>query len=159
MKKAIKIFNNVEEKFLAYTFIIMIVIVFTQVIFRLSGHANSWSEELARYIYIWESWVGLSYCQRYHEHIRIVAVLEALPPLGKKILEFIVILLSGTVAAVLAYLGIRMVYYLYELGTFSAYLSIPNWIIYAALPVGCVGYIIRLLIDAYILITGRDVTA
>lgn len=158
MKKFIWLFNKVEEKFLAYTFVVMIVIVFMQVVLRLLGHSNSWSEEMARYIYIWECWVGLSFCQRYQGHIRITALIGMFPPAGQKVAELLVILFSGAVAIFLAYLGFQMVDYLIGLGTKSPYVRIPYWIIYAALPVGCIGYVFRLCTDAYTLITGKDVT-
>lgn len=157
MKKTLKLFNKFEEKFLAYTFTVMIVIVFAQVVLRMIGHSNSWSEELARYIYIWECWVGLSYCQRYHGHIRITALLDVFPPAVKKVLEFTVILISGAVAAFLAYLGFQMVDYLFDLGTRSPYIRIPYWIIYTALPAGCIAYVLRLFVDTYELLTGKDV--
>lgn len=159
MKKIIWTFNKVEEKFLAYTFIVMIVIVFTQVVLRSFGHANSWSEELARYIYIWECWVGLSFCQRYHGHIRITALSGLFSDAIQKALECVVIFLCGAVSLFLAYLGLQMVIYLLELNTNSPYMMIPYWIIYAAMPVGCVGYVFRLSLDAYTLITGKDVSA
>jgi len=156
MKKVIQLYNQIEEKFLVYTFLFMIIIVFTQVVLRLVGHANSWSEELARYIYIWECWAGVSFCQRHHEHIRITLVLDRLPGALKKINEIIVILLCIAVAAIMAYLGFEMVHYLIRIGTGSPYMGIPNWIIYAAMPVGCIAYILRLLIDGCYLITGKE---
>jgi TRAP-type C4-dicarboxylate transport system permease small subunit len=157
MNKILKILNYVESKFMAFTLLVMIAIVFLQVALRFIGHSNSWSEELSRYIYLWECWVGLSFCQKYHEHIRITALLDLFPPLGKKIMELIVMVMCGAFTVVLIYLGLQMVGYLIALGTATPYMRIPYWIVYAALPVGCIGYILRLMIDAYALITGKDV--
>lgn len=158
MKKFIKLFNYIEEKFLAYTFVILIVIIFVQVILREIGHSNTWSEELGRYIYIWESWVGLSFCERHRENIRIYSIVEKFSGMGRKIFDLSALLLSVFAASFLIYYGIKMVVYLYDLGTLTPYIEIPNWIIYASLPVGCIAYVFRLLIDAYTMITGKVLT-
>ena len=158
MKKAIKIYNEIEEKFLIITLGIMVILVFSQVVLRMCGHSNSWSEELSRYIYIWESWIGLSFCQKFHGHIRITAVTAKLPPTGQKIMEIFVILCCAVFSAILAVIGFQMTGYLTELGTVTPYLRLPYWIIYLSLPIGCVAYVIRLLIDLFEIITGKILT-
>ncbi len=158
MKKAIKIYNQIEEKFLIITLGIMVVVVFSQVVLRMLDNSNAWSEELARYIYIWESWIGLSFCQKYHGHIRITALTVKFPPKGQKVVEVIVILSCVIFTSLLAWQGFLMVDYLIGLGTKTPYLRLSYWIIYLSLPVGCVAYVIRLIIDLYELLTGKILT-
>lgn len=159
MQKLFKIFNHIEEKFLTIGLAFLVLITFLQVIMRITGNANSWSEETARYLYIWLCWVGLSYCQREHEHIRITFLRDRLGPLGKKIIELIVIVSSGVFSIILAYLGLELVTNLIEQNTQSPYLNIPMWIIYAAVPVGCIFYVCRLVADAIAIIKGKEEVA
>lgn len=39
-----------------------------------------WSEEIARFVFIWFCWLGCSYATLQYHHIRITAHLHALPP-------------------------------------------------------------------------------
>ena len=64
MKKAkvlVTIWNKIEEYFLVYSLILMVALVFIQVIMRyIFNNSLSWSEELVRYIFIWQIWLGAS---------------------------------------------------------------------------------------------------
>ena len=53
MKRIIKIYNEIEEKFCTYTFLLVVVLIFVQVVGRyVFGNAPTWSEELSRYLYV-----------------------------------------------------------------------------------------------------------
>ena len=59
----------------------LVAVVFLQVASRFVLKIPiEWSEELARFIFIWFSWLGSSYATLKFHHIRITAHLRALPP-------------------------------------------------------------------------------
>lgn len=94
MKKLISIYNKLEEYFLVYTMILMVIIVFVQVIFRyILNNSLSWSEELVRYIFIWQVWLGASLGMRINEHIRVDMFVKLLPNVPQKILGILTDLL------------------------------------------------------------------
>jgi TRAP-type C4-dicarboxylate transport system permease small subunit len=69
---------------------IMTILLFVQVIMRrVFSQSLYWSEELARYIFIWLIYFGISYGAKIVKHIRIEAFLAIFP---KKIRPFVVIL-------------------------------------------------------------------
>jgi hypothetical protein len=67
-----KFFDNIEEYFCVWTMAIMTVIVFIQVVMRyVFSNSLSWSEELARFIFLWLSWIGASYAVKERSHFRV----------------------------------------------------------------------------------------
>lgn len=157
LKKFISLYNRMEENLLVFSFAFLILIVFIQVVSRLIGNANSWSEELARYVYIWECWLGLSLCQRYHEHIRITIISEKFPIISHKVNEIIVNAICICVASILGYFGYVLVVQQMNMGTTSPYIDIPYWIIYMAMPVSCTIYAIRVFIEeVHLIVTGEE---
>ena len=57
-----KWFDNAEEYLLVGSLAFNVVLVFFQVVMRyVFQNSLSWSEELARYIFLWQTWVGASY--------------------------------------------------------------------------------------------------
>ena len=77
-------FNRVEEGFLVYSFAFSLALVFIQVCFREAGHSLSWSEEIARYLFIWQCWISVSLAERSKVHIRIFMVTKNLPKKGDR---------------------------------------------------------------------------
>ena len=55
------IYNNLEEYLLVVSLVINVLLVFLQVIMRtVFKNSLTWSEELSRYIFIWQIWLGAS---------------------------------------------------------------------------------------------------
>lgn len=58
----IKKFEKAEEAFLVLTLVAMVALIFGQVVGRyVFSNAPSWTEEMARYIHIFQVWIGASY--------------------------------------------------------------------------------------------------
>ena len=67
-----KLIDNLEEYFVVATMALMTLLVFVQVIMRyVFSSSLSWSEELARFIFLWVSWVGASYAVKERAHFRV----------------------------------------------------------------------------------------
>ena len=73
--------NRVLEKVLIVGFAAMTVIIFLQIIFRYVFAASlSWSEEMARYLFVWLTFLGASVVARSRSHITVDAIIEAIKP-------------------------------------------------------------------------------
>ena len=60
-----RIADKLEEYFLVFCLGFMVLLVFVQVVMRyIFQNSLSWSEELARYLFLWLSWIGASYAVR-----------------------------------------------------------------------------------------------
>ena len=53
----------------------MTLIIFVQVVLRWFGRSLVWAEELARYIMLYQVWIGAAYAVREDAHIRITAII------------------------------------------------------------------------------------
>lgn len=63
--------------------------IFAQVFSRYGlGRPLKWVEELSTYFFIWTTFVGASYALKQARHIRILSLVDPLPPLIKKCLAF-----------------------------------------------------------------------
>lgn len=149
-------FNRVEEGFLVYSFAFSLALVFIQVCFREAGHSLSWSEEIARYLFIWQCWISVSLAERSKVHIRIFMVTKNLPKKGRLGIELLVNLMVIGINGFFIYWGIQMVMFLMDAGTTSTATSIPMWLIYTAMPLGSFTYSLRLIENIYRLLTGKQ---
>ena len=69
------IYNNLEEYLLVVSLVINVLLVFLQVIMRtVFKNSLTWSEELSRYIFIWQIWLGARIALKYNEHIRVTLI-------------------------------------------------------------------------------------
>lgn len=75
MKKTLIFLDNNLEKCIATALVIcMTIIVFLQVIFRYFHIQVPWTEELARYMFVWMIYLGCSAAVRARKHLKIDAV-------------------------------------------------------------------------------------
>ena len=137
MKRLISIYNKAEEYFLCYGMILMVIVVFIQVICRkILNDSLSWSEELVRYIFVWQVWLGASLGMRINEHIRVDMFVKKLPTAAQKFLKFFVILLLLWFYFALVFYGFQYLQSTIERNMTSTALRIPLAWVYASLPVG-----------------------
>lgn len=115
----------------------MSLLLAVQVFMRYVMQASlSWSEELARYIFIWLIYLGISYGAKIMKHIKIEASLAIFP---KKIQPYIVILgdlIFFGFATYICYVGYYIVQKQVFIGQTSTATGIPMWLVYSAPMVG-----------------------
>ena len=77
MKKILKwLDDNIELYICVFLMSFMTLLVFVQVVMRyVFNNSLSWSEELARYTFIWLIYIGISYGCKLRKHIKIDAAL------------------------------------------------------------------------------------
>ena len=146
MKNLWTIYNKFEEYVLASSLIVTVILVFMQIIFRYVLNASlSWSEELTRYIFIWQIWLGTSYGLRDDKHIKIELVYNFCKPVGKKFLKIISNLIFLAFCIFLTINGTELVMELATKHSVSSALNIPFAIVYASLPFSSFIVILRLI--------------
>ena len=147
-KKLFYILNHIEEILLVLCIATTVILIALQVSTRyIFNNSLTWTEELARYLFIWESWIGISIGAKKGKHIKIEIITSRLK--GK--VQFIVLTLADictlAIIAVLIYYGVDLTDKVYSMMTTSASLKIPMWLIYLALPTGCSLMAIRIIAD------------
>lgn len=86
----------------------MTVLIFLQVLFRfVLGSPLAWSEEIAKYLFIWMTFIAGYVGARKGKHIGVEALQNALPSIGGKLLKSIANLVSA------AFFGAVIYYTLY----------------------------------------------
>jgi TRAP-type C4-dicarboxylate transport system permease small subunit len=116
---------------------LMTIVMFIQVVARrVFSNSLSWSEELARYLFLWLIYLGISYGAKTMKHIKIEAFLGVFP---KKARPFVIILgdiLFFVFAIFIIYTSFVWVQRQIMLGQLSPALHVPMWVIYASPFVG-----------------------
>ena len=78
--------EKIEKLFLAVTVAIMIIVITYQVILRyVFSASNAWSEELARYLFIYDVMVAAAIATRRNSHLQVDAFIGILKPRTKAI--------------------------------------------------------------------------
>ena len=130
-KKRISVLDNI-------LFILMasiVVIMFAQVLFRyVFNQSLSWSEELAKFIFVWLTFMGAAVCIKERTHIGVEFLMERLSEKWKKYLNLFQTVLITLFNVILSVVGF---WWVWEVsGTLSPAMSLPlNIVLYAALPV------------------------
>jgi TRAP-type C4-dicarboxylate transport system permease small subunit len=72
--------NWLAERLLAFFIAVTVIAVIAQVVFRYGVQASlTWSEEVARYAFIWAIFVGTSVAARNGQHIVVEALVKTFP--------------------------------------------------------------------------------
>lgn len=129
--------ENFESIFLIILSAIMVVVIFVQVFMRyVMQNSLSWTEELARYCFIWLIYIGISYGVKKQRHISVDAILLLFKERGKIIFSIIANLLFLTFAIFVVIYGYDISSKLLAWGQKSPANQIPMGIVYLAAPVG-----------------------
>jgi TRAP-type C4-dicarboxylate transport system permease small subunit len=149
-KKIVKSYDAIEMKFLIFVMAILVVVTFAQVFTRyVMGAALFWSEELAKYLFVWISWLGVSAGLKEKEHIQVKLLPEALHAKGhlktEKGLLILIDLLWFITSIVVLYYGFIIVAGQMETGVYGPSTGIPMWINYLCVPVRAVIVCLRLI--------------
>lgn len=115
--------------------VILIVACVAQVFFRfVLNNSLSWSEELARYCFIWMHMLGASLLIKGSGHATVTVILDILHGTARKILDIFIGLIIFFDGAAMLYAGVRLAYYTKT--NLSTALSVPMWMINSSVAVG-----------------------
>lgn len=138
--KVTKLFDKLEKGImvaLSIMFAVMVAAIFLQVIMRyVFNDANAWSEELARYTFVWLTLLGSSVAVRKCTHMRVDYFINMMP---KKLVTLLNIITNAALIVfflVIIKYGFDLVVITFKQK--SAGLGIPMAFPYLALPVGSI---------------------
>lgn len=152
--------DALEEFLLVSALAFNVALVFLQVIMRYVFHNSLyWSEELARFVFLWFSWLGTSFAVREGAHLKVTMLADRLGQSGslpKKSLELISLLIWIGFAVFLTYQGAKLTHFVASMGQTSPALYVPVWIAYASVPIGSGLMTLRLLLELGTLLSGKE---
>ena len=155
VSKINQVLFKVEGFIMVAWFALVIVVMTLQVISRyVFGSPIKWSEEFARYSFVWISYLGCAYCVGADGHTSITALKERLSEKGQKVLTIV-----GNVIMIGVFLRLMpiAIEYIAKNGDFlTSIMRIPFKYLYYSLPVG-IGLSIIQLVMKVILVFDHSV--
>jgi TRAP-type C4-dicarboxylate transport system permease small subunit len=152
--KILKLIDDSLEKVLcAILFTAMVICIVWQLIMRWTGGNLSWTEEAARYIFIWLAWIGMAESVRQRSHIKV----ELLTTVCKGGAKLFFDLLANVAFVIFCVVVFKLEYdqfvrVTFKYSQYSPAMQIPMGICYAGLCVGCVLMLYRLVRDTILLV-------
>lgn len=148
-----KVFDHLEEGFLVPALAFSSILLFIQVIMRyIFQNSLSWSEEIARFLYIWEVWIGISYAAKNNAHMRVTLIFSAVKGKAAFYLNIFVYVVWLAFGVIFTYIGINTAKQIMKYGQMSPALHIPMWIPFAGIPLGAFLMSARLVQNIVIMI-------
>ncbi|MBR3118484.1 TRAP transporter small permease [Oceanobacillus profundus] len=138
--------KHMEELLLGLSMLSFVFIMGLQVFMRyVMNNSLAWPEELSRYIFIWFTFIGVSYAVKNNSHLRVDIILNYLPKKLARFFELIGDIFFFAFSIVVLIAGINV--FNTFLGTMqtSPSLSIPLAIVYLSVPVGFAFTMVRLI--------------
>lgn len=129
--------KNLEEYFLVVTISFSVLLIFFQVVMRYGFQASlSWSEEMARYLFLWQIWIGASFAAKRSRHLRAEILKTAVPEKYKNYIELVALLIWLGFSIFLFIKGVEVVAKIGSVNQLSPAMRLPMVIPYASVPVG-----------------------
>jgi TRAP-type transport system small permease protein len=139
-----KMVAKCEAGFLVLLLVAMTAVVLLQVIFRyFFAQPLSWTEELARYFFVWICLVGSALSVHKAGHFGMEAIYKLLPDNAKRVVRFVIYFLMGVIILVILVHGILLVEHTTDQRSPATGISM-SWI-YSCLPAGAALMAIHLL--------------
>ncbi len=136
--------NRGVEWLLAALGIVMAAIVAAQVFSRyVLNHSLFWSEELARYLLVWLTFLGASSAYRRGVHPGVDILWARMPPSMQRAAAVAVHAASMLLFGVMIVYGCRFAYFVRL--QISPALSLPKWILFSIIPASGVIFMVHAL--------------
>ncbi|MDR1508913.1 MAG: TRAP transporter small permease [Synergistaceae bacterium] len=141
-----KLIENLDEYVLMTMLAFSTTLIFLQVVMRyVFGNSLSWSEELARYLYVWQTWVASSYAVKRGRHLRITSLADKTSQKSRVVVEIAVLAIWLAFSIFLCYIASSLCRKIFNQGQVSSAMGLPMWIAYLAVPTGTVLMSFRLV--------------
>lgn len=142
------IFNEFEIYAGTAVFLVLTVLLTVQVVSRyLFNHAITWAEELAVILFVWLIYLGVAGAITHRKHLRIDAVINAVPFRVKRVLLILDNLITFGFCAYVIFPFSQLILNLMSSGTVTSLLRLPKWVIYSIVPFCLMLTCVRLVQD------------
>lgn len=142
--------RRVEEVIVVSCLGVMTLVIGLQVFMRyVMQNSLSWSEELARYLFIFFIYAGISYGVKMQRHIRVEAFTMWLPKKARAVILMLSNLLFLAFATFVIYFGWQTALRIFKVNQISPALELKMGYVYATLPFCYVLVAIRLVQELY----------
>jgi C4-dicarboxylate transporter DctQ subunit len=142
-----RVLDHLEEWLIASFMSAATLIIFAAVVHRQSAAVPwlwnyaavlnfSWAQELCIYLFIWMAKFGAAYGVRTGIHIGVDVLVNAVRPAARRVLVVTALALGAFFTGVIAFMGVRWVWFIYGTGQTSPDLEWPMWVIYLCIPLG-----------------------
>ena len=147
LHKAVSSYDHIEEYVLIGSLVFNVLLVMVQIIMRtVFRNSLTWSEELSRYIFIWQIWLGASIALKYKEHIKVTLLLGFIKAeKAKQGLCLIADLIWFLFSTYMIVNGMELLASMGQRNALSTGLGLPLVVVYAAFPIGSALVSLRLL--------------
>lgn len=135
------IIDSVLSRFESFALAAGVLLMATNTIANVIGrfvfqHSIFFTGELNRIIIVLITFAGIGYAARHGRHIRMSAIYDTLPPVGRKGLMILIALVTSVAMYALCYFSIVYIVNLAHHGRILPALQIPVWWIYIWAPIG-----------------------
>lgn len=146
-----KIIKNLDMIILAIGVAIIFVILFLQVIFRYFLNSPIvWSEELARYTFVWITMIGISYNIRADNNISMTLLYGHCPQKLQKVLDIIILAIG--LCLFIRLLPYSFEYFVSQMKIRSSAMGAPMALVAISVPIGTVLAILQLVVKVVFII-------
>ena len=155
VKNVIGKIEKAERIITSIIFCFMMIVITEQIIMRyIFNRPLLWSEEFARYVYVWLVFIGAAYGVTQNKHVAVTLLTDRLPHMIQKALKVICNLL---VAAALLYMLPHSILYVgKQQGLLSGCMRIPMSWVFAAIPVGYILISVQMLLQAVLVVISKS---
>jgi TRAP-type C4-dicarboxylate transport system permease small subunit len=130
--------------------VIMAILVIAQVVLRyVFNDPLTWSEELARFSFIYLAFIGIGAAYGRRRHMFVDALIIKLPPRLRRITEVSVAGLATAFLVAVIGITIRTILELYRMEITTPALELPMAYIYLVIPLGLSALIAQIWLDLY----------
>lgn len=132
------------------TLLIYAIILLTsaQVFFRyVLSYPLGWTEEMARYVFIWGIFLGAAVVARSRDHVAVELFHGYLPPRGRKAIQLFNDVCILVFLAVIIWPALKYATYAFRLKATAT--EIPMFFVYVSVPVSCALIIVHTLHNIY----------
>ena len=135
-KKIVYGYDKLEEYLLCASLVVTTLIIFAQIIMRSVFNSSlTWSEELTRYIFIWQIWLGVSIAQKEKQHIKVELLFSFIKnEKFKDVVDIIATLIMIAFNVFLVIKGSELVGQMIVRHNLSGAMRLPMYIVYLVLP-------------------------
>ncbi|MCF7935187.1 MAG: TRAP transporter small permease [Synergistales bacterium] len=143
-----RLFDRIASVLVISLMAVMGVVAFTAVVFRFVLHSPlTWTEESARYMMIWVTFMGAGLAMRQRRHIGVTIVVQRLPASLQRTVNMFAEIVMIAFMGVLLYQGLNLTYQLRT--QVSPAMNFPMIIPYLAVPAGAL-YLMTAILEFFL---------